>query len=64
MEKIVVLCLFVLTYVLIIAFSDHKTWTTGAVALVMALFLLIFGTIHIVIDGASLTVFSIQEKDG
>ena len=43
MEKIVVLCLFVLTYVLIIAFSDHKTWTTGAIALVMALFLLIFG---------------------
>ena len=43
MEKIVILCLFVLTYVLIIAFSDKKTWTTGAVALVMALFLLIFG---------------------
>ncbi len=43
MEKIVVLCLFILTYVLIIAFSNQKTWTTGAVALVMALFLLIFG---------------------
>lgn len=43
MEKIVVLCLFVLTYVLIIVFSNHKTWTTGAVALIMTLFLLIFG---------------------
>ncbi len=43
MEKIVVLCLFVLTYILIIAFSNHKTWTTGAVALIMPLFLLIFG---------------------
>ena len=43
MEKIVILCLFILTYVLIIAFSDHKTWTTGGVALVMALFLLFFG---------------------
>ena len=43
MEKIVVLCLFVLTYILIIAFSNHKTWTTGAVALAMPLFLLIFG---------------------
>ncbi len=43
MEKIVVLCLFILTYVLIIAFSNYKTWTTGAVALVTALFLIIFG---------------------
>ncbi len=43
MEKIVVLCLFILTYILIIAFSNQKTWTTGAVALVMVLFLLIFG---------------------
>lgn len=43
MEKIVVLCLFILTYVLIIAFSNYKTWTTGAVALVTALFLIFFG---------------------
>lgn len=43
MEKIVVLCLFVLTYALIIVFSNHKTWTTGGVALAMVLFLLIFG---------------------
>lgn len=43
MEKIVVLCLFILTYVLIIAFSNQKTWTTGAVALVMAVFLMISG---------------------
>ncbi len=43
MEKIIVLCLFILTYVLIIAFSNYKTWTTGAVALVTALFLIIFG---------------------
>ena len=43
MEKIVVLCLFILTYVLIIAFSNHKTWTTGGIAVVTALFLIIFG---------------------
>ena len=44
MDKIVVLCLFILTYVLIIGFSNFKTWTTGAVALVMAGFLIIFGS--------------------
>ncbi len=44
MEKIVILCLFVLTYVLIIAFPNHKTWTTGGVALASALFLIIVGT--------------------
>ncbi len=43
MEKIVILCLFALTYVLIIAFPNHKTWTTGGIALVSALFLIIFG---------------------
>ncbi|MBQ7339582.1 MAG: TRAP transporter large permease subunit [Clostridia bacterium] len=43
MDKIVILCLFVLTYVLIIALPNHKTWTTGGVALVSALFLIIVG---------------------
>ena len=43
MEKIVVLCLFVLTYVLIIALPNHKVWTTGAIALVSSLFLMIMG---------------------
>ncbi len=43
MEKIVILCLFALTYVLIIAFPNHKTWTTGGVALVCALFLIVSG---------------------
>ncbi len=41
MEKIVILSLFVLAYAFIIAFPDHKTWTTGAIALVMAVFLII-----------------------
>lgn len=43
MEKHVVLGLFILTYGLIIAFSNHKTWTTLGVAVVTALFLIIFG---------------------
>ena len=43
MEKIVILCLFVLTYVLIIAFPNQKTWTTLGVALVSSLFLIIVG---------------------
>ncbi len=43
MDKIVVLCLFVLTYVLIIAFSNQKTWTTAGVAVVMAIYLMISG---------------------
>ena len=43
MEKYVVLGLFILTYGLIIAFSNHKTWTTLGVAVVTALFLIIFG---------------------
>ena len=43
MEKIVILCLFVLTYVLIIALPNHKTWTTLGVALVSSLFLIIVG---------------------
>ncbi len=41
MEKIVILCLFIITYALIIALPDHKTWTTGAIAVVMAVFLMI-----------------------
>lgn len=43
MEKYVVLGLFILTYGLIIAFSNQKTWTTLGVGVVTALFLIIFG---------------------
>ncbi len=43
MEKIIILGLFVLTYILIIALPNHKTWSTGIIALVMSVFLIIMG---------------------
>ena len=47
-DKIVILVLFILTYVMIIALPNHKTWTTGAVALVASVFLIIQGQFKVI----------------